>query len=138
MNPILTLCGYRCDLCLAFKPNVEKNPSNQQILSDGWFKYFGFRVEPASIICDGCMADHPRLIDQSCSVRSCALEKGVTNCSQCEQYICDKLNQRIVTFEEVRSRVGENIPEDDYYMFIQPYENKRRLDIFKATGEVIK
>ena len=35
MEPILTRCGYRCDLCLAYKPNVAGNPSNRQKLSDG-------------------------------------------------------------------------------------------------------
>ena len=50
MEPILTRCGYRCDLCLAYRPNVAKNPSNQQKLSDGWFKYFGFRLPPSEII----------------------------------------------------------------------------------------
>jgi hypothetical protein len=42
MEAILTRCGYRCDLCLAYKPNVLKNLENQKILSDGWYKYFGF------------------------------------------------------------------------------------------------
>ena len=29
MEPIITKCGYRCDLCLAYKPNLEKHPENQ-------------------------------------------------------------------------------------------------------------
>jgi hypothetical protein len=138
MEPILTRCGYRCDLCLAYRPNVEKQPSVQQKLSDGWFKYFGFRLEPTNIICDGCMMTHPRLIDLSCPVRSCVLEKGLENCSSCDRYGCGKLKERIVLYEEVRKRVGKEIPEDDYLCFIQPYENKRRLDNYRATGEIIK
>ncbi|PKO04517.1 MAG: hypothetical protein CVU41_16830 [Chloroflexi bacterium HGW-Chloroflexi-3] len=69
MKPILTRCGYRCDLCLAYKANVENNPSNQQKLSDGWYKYFGFRLPPEKIICDGCMSNNPKLIDQACLVK---------------------------------------------------------------------
>jgi len=56
MKAILTRCGYRCDLCLAYKPNIAKHPENQQILSDGWFKYFGFRLPAEVICCDGCNA----------------------------------------------------------------------------------
>lgn len=26
MEPIITRCGYRCDLCLAYKPNVVEKP----------------------------------------------------------------------------------------------------------------
>lgn len=138
MEPILTRCGYRCDLCLAYKQNVEKQPSDRQKLSDGWFNYFGFRIEPLNIICDGCMADHPRLIDQSCPVRPCVIEKGLDNCSSCDEYGCGKLKERIVVYEEVRQRIGKELPEEDYLYFIQPYENKRRLDTYRATGVIIK
>jgi hypothetical protein len=138
MQPVLSRCGYRCDLCLAYLPNVEKNHSNQQKLSDGWFKYFGFRIEPEFILCDGCMADHPRLIDQGCPVRPCVIEKGLNSCASCDEYVCEKLKERIVLYADVKRRIGQNIPEDDYFCFIHPYENKRRLDIYQQTGEVIK
>ena len=35
---ILSRCGFRCDLCLAYKKDIGKNDQGQ-ILSDGWFKY---------------------------------------------------------------------------------------------------
>jgi hypothetical protein len=138
MQPILTRCGYRCDLCLAYRPNVDKYPDNQQKLSDGWFNYFGFRIEPADILCDGCMAEQPKLIDQGCQVRPCVLEKGLDNCATCDEYVCDKLKERIVVYEEVKLRMGKDISTDDYVYFIQPYENKRRLDHYKQKGEIIK
>jgi hypothetical protein len=28
MDEVLARCGYRCDLCLAYRPNVEAEPSN--------------------------------------------------------------------------------------------------------------
>ena len=127
MEPILTRCGYRCDLCLAYRPNVENNPSNRQKLSDGWFKYFGFRIPPEKISCDGCMSDDPRLIDNACPVRPCVMEKGLNNCSECENYICDKLKERLVIYKEIKDRLNHVIPEDDYSCFIRPYENKKRL-----------
>ncbi len=134
MQPILTRCGYRCDLCLAYKPNVEhaQRPANRQKLSDGWFKYFGFRLPAAEICCDGCMSDNPKLIDTGCPVRPCVIEKGLDNCAQCEQYVCDKLKERLVVFDEIKQRVGAEIPDDDYRCFIQPYENKLRLDALRV------
>ena len=131
MEPILTRCGYRCDLCLAYKPNIEKNPANRQKLSDGWFKYFGFRLPASEICCDGCMSDNPKLIDRSCPVRPCVIKRGLDNCAQCEQYVCEKLKERLVVFEEVKRRIGAEIPDDDYVCFIKPYENKRRLDALR-------
>ncbi len=133
MEPILTRCGYRCDLCLAFKPNIAKHPTDRQKLSDGWYKYFGFRIAPADLCCDGCMSDNPKLIDTSCPVRPCALERGLDNCAQCEQYMCDKLKTRIVSLAEVRQRTGFEVPEHDYICFIRPYENTPRLDAYRSS-----
>ena len=133
MDPILTRCGYRCDLCLAYRPNVEKNPANQQKLSDGWFKYFGFRIPPESIICDGCLAENPKLIDKACPVRPCVIERGLENCAQCEDYACDKLAQRLVVREDIQQKAGGPITEDDYQCFIRPYENKLRLEAIRAS-----
>jgi hypothetical protein len=138
MKPVLSRCGYRCDLCLAYQPNIKREPTNQQKLSDGWFKYFGFRIESQDILCEGCMHDSPKLIDKDCPVRPCVIHKALENCAACDEYVCDKLQERIVSFEEIRRKFGQNIPQDDYYCFIQPYENKRRMDVLRKTGEVIK
>jgi len=138
VEPVLSRCGYRCDLCLAYKPNVEKTPSNQQMLSDGWLTYFGFRIEPDRILCDGCMAEGGRLIDQGCPVRPCACERNLPNCASCSNYICEKLKERVVELDSIERRFGTEIPIEDYYRFIQPYENKRRLEVYKQTRVVIK
>ncbi len=137
MHPILARCGNRCDLCLAYRPNIEKNPSNQQKLSDGWFKYFGFRIEPADIICNGCLGAQPESIDLSCPIRPCVIEKGFDSCAHCDEYVCEKFKERIVVYEDIKNKLGNEIPADDYICFIQPYENKRRLDILLSTGEII-
>lgn len=108
------------------------------------------------------MSESPRLIDQSCPVRPCVMEKGLDNCSQCEQYECEKLTQRLVVFEDEKAMSGEEmpdgdrqgrarlyaggemigewaeIPEDDYLCFIRPYENKQRLDaILTSKGKPV-
>lgn len=121
-------------MCLAYRPNIEKRPENRQKLSDGWHRYFGFRLPPAEICCDGCMAEaeHLHLIDQGCPVRPCVIKRGLDNCSQCEQYICDKLEQRLVTYEGVLEQVAVEIPADERECFIRPYENKERLDALRC------
>ena len=128
MELILTRCGYRCDLCLAYRPNIRANPDDRLKLSDGWFKYFGFRIPPEQIACDGCLSDNPKLIDSQCPVRPCVIERGRDNCAQCDEYVCDRLKERLVEYEGVRQRVGAEIPQEDRACFIRPYENKVRLD----------
>jgi len=128
MEQILTRCGYRCDLCLAWRPNVEANPANQQALSDGWHEYFGFRIPPEKIACDGCMSNEPRLIDDACPVRPCVIRRGVANCAECPDYVCDRLKERLVEYETLAAERSRPIPPEDRARFIEPYENKARLD----------
>jgi hypothetical protein len=132
MERILSRCGYRCDLCLAYRPNVQANPSNQQNLSDGWHKYFGFRIPPEKIMCDGCMADDPHLVDNACPVRPCVIERALRNCAGCADYECERLAERLVNYEDVAARFGSPIPEEDRARFIAPYENKQRLEELRA------
>ena len=130
MKDIITYCGYRCNLCLAYKDNV-KSEKDKQKFSDGLFKYFGFRMDPEECYCEGCRKDEtkdPKPLDTNCPVRPCAIEKEMENCANCENYICNKLRKRIVEYEKVAARYGKPIPEEDYNNFIKPYENKKVLD----------
>jgi hypothetical protein len=138
MDQVLARCGYRCDLCLAYLPNVEANPTNQRILSDGWHKYFGFRIPAEQIVCDGCMADNPRLIDKSCPVRPCVIQRGIANCSECSDFICNKLADRLVVYENLAAKHRSPIPPEDRDRFIAPYENKARLDLLRGAGGMRK
>jgi hypothetical protein len=134
MQPVLARCGYRCDLCLAYQPNVQKDPSSQQVLSDGWYKYFGFRIPPEQILCDGCLSADSKTIDQNCLVRPCVIAKGLNNCAGCEDYACENLGDRLVVYEEMAARFADPIPQEDRRLFILPYENKQRLEKLRATN----
>ncbi len=133
MTEILARCGYRCDLCLAFRPNVEANPANQQSLSDGWHKYFGFRIPPDRIICDGCRAENGRLIDKTCPVRPCVIARALAHCAECPDYICDKVADRLVVYERLAATRSDPVPVEDRARFIEPYENKARLERLRGS-----
>jgi hypothetical protein len=129
MDELLSRCGFRCDLCMAYRLNVESHPENRQLLSDGWFKYFGFHIQPENIICDGCLSDQCITLDKDCRVRPCVMDKGLDNCGLCEIFGCDKLKERLVTFEGIQAHFTEPIPDEDRERFIRPYEN---AILFKA------
>jgi len=133
MEPILSRCGYRCDLCLAYAPNVSAHPENQQKLSDGWFTHFGFRIQPEDILCDGCWSENSRLIDAGCPVRPCVIARGLQNCAYCNQLDCTLLAERLVVRKEIEQRLGASIPEEDYRDFIRPYENASRLQEIRSS-----
>ena len=131
---LLTRCGYRCDLCLAYKENVEKD-DRRNILSEGWNKYFGFRINPEDIICDGCLQNdciNSKLLDADCQIRPCVIEKGYENCGQCDEFICSKFKERLVDFDDMKKEHGE-ISKSDYKSFISAYENGKRLSTLKQA-----
>ncbi|MDY6872824.1 MAG: DUF3795 domain-containing protein [Chloroflexota bacterium] len=127
MEPVLSLCGMRCDLCLAYHPNLVAHPENAQFLSDGWEKYFGFQIPPEQIHCDGCFATGNPTLDDECPVRPCVTERGLADCAACEDYVCKKLEQRLTRFEDIQAKFDAPIPEEDRRLFILPYENADRL-----------
>jgi len=130
---IVTRCGYRCDLCLAYKGNIG-DPADQEKISDGWFRCYGFRIPPEGIRCDGCLTpdrERPNLVDKRCPVRACVLEKGLENCAHCGEYVCEKLAGRIVSRAAVEAKLGRIIPEQDYRDFVRPYESRPVLDALR-------
>ena len=150
MEPILSYCGMRCDLCLAFKPNLTKHPENRQILSDGWHEYFGFRIPPEKIYCNGCRDNANLTLDEDCPVRPCVIDKKLDNCAQCqdmlyedmickdmlcEDMICETLKERLVDFEELQRDYGRPIPPADRFRFIFPYENAHRLEELRKSEQ---
>jgi hypothetical protein len=65
------------------------------------------------------------------------MEKGLANCSQCEQYVCEKLTERLVVYEQINAKIKIEIPEDDRLCFILPYENKQRLDEMRSRAKLV-
>lgn len=105
-----------------------ESDDRRALLSDGWHKYFGFRIPPERIVCDGCTAPgQPRLVDTGCPVRPCVLARGLEHCGKCPDYVCDKLKERLVNRKEIEERMGETMPEEDYRLFIMPYESRGRF-----------
>ena len=137
MEKIIARCGYRCDLCPAFKENI-RGEEDQQRVSDGWYRYYGFRIPPETICCDGCLAeecDRPRRIDPGCKVRLCAKQRGLPNCAYCNEYICDELAAKMVDTDEIVKRAAP-VPQEDHVRFIEPYNNRKTLDgIRKDAGK---
>jgi hypothetical protein len=123
-------CGFQCSGCPAYKENI-KNPTDQQKVSDGWYKYFGFRIPPEEIYCDGCMAaeaDNPKLLDKNCPVRPCARHRGIDSCGHCPDYGCKNIKSRIIDYQSIAAKFPDGISDEDYRSFIKPYENRKVLE----------
>jgi hypothetical protein len=124
MSETLGYCGYRCDLCPAYHENL-KPETDRQAISDGWHKYFGFRIPAERISCPGCAADADTL-DKDCPVRPCAAQKGMDTCARCPSFGCDQLRSRMDIVESVLAKFGD-ISQKDHDLFFLPYLGRDRL-----------
>jgi hypothetical protein len=132
MEPIVSKCGYRCDLCPAYETNI-KSEADKQRMSDAWNKYCGFDVPPEVIkSCSGCVASGG---DETCTVRPCATEKNLENCAHCEQFGCDKLKSKMDFVEQNVKVKLSDIPEEDYNLFIKPFISKECLQKIRESLE---
>jgi len=91
MDKIFSKCGMRCDLCLIYRPNVEKEDRRAEVCN-AWKKMWdGYNPEPTTTICDGCSCDDDAatLFSPACETRNCVIEKGYKHCGYCDRYPCD-------------------------------------------------
>lgn len=80
----------RCDLCLLYRENAEKEDRRAEICQVFRKIYPGFEPDPAQIICDGCSCgqDHAVLFDPHCQTRKCVIGKGLPHCGYCDEFPC--------------------------------------------------
>ena len=137
MKDLIGKCGFNCSRCGSYKENLETVEDRQRI-SNGWFKYFGFRMNPQKLLrCDGCQAsqeENPiRYIN--CKIRKCALYNGVETCANCSACPCEdvKANSSGHTREKVMARLGTAIPEEGYLAFLEPYQGVEHLAEIRAS-----
>lgn len=138
MDDIIARCGFKCNLCLIYRENLKKDERNRQIFRDGLEKYYGEKLTLEECYCDGCMTDdseNPVRITKDCKIRPCAISKGLQNCGLCEHYPCQDLEKKFVERSKVEARYGAPIAEEDYQLFIMPYESRQVLDKIKRERQ---
>ncbi len=130
-KPIVSKCGYRCDLCPAQESKL-KSEADKKIMCDAWNKYLGGNIEPEAIsTCGGCQAEGNQG-DESCSVRPCAIGRGVETCAHCEEFACEKVKSKMNFVEESVKDVS-NIPQPDFKKFIEPFFGGRHLSKIRES-----
>ena len=140
MKDLFSKCGCNCGRCPSYKENLQTDEDRQRC-SDGWYKYLGFRLSPGKLrLCDGCQApdDENPVRYQNCYVRRCAVRNDVETCAHCSVYPCEDVKnlheiQRADAGERIAARLGTPIPEEDYLIFIEPYEGIKHLDEIRAS-----
>jgi hypothetical protein len=131
MEEMIGLCGYRCDLCQFYIKNAKGENHKERVCQD-FNRLFGYNVQPADVECVGCR-NKGKHADADCPVKPCALAKGVENCAHCEEFICDRLRERLEFTEGFLKNNKKPISKEDFSRYIEPYQSKERLLKIKTT-----
>lgn len=92
---LIAACGLVCSECEAFVATRAGDADAIRRLAERWSAEFGVTVPAASVWCDGCMviAERRGAHVDDCEVRDCVLARGLTDCSACDLYVCDMLEE---------------------------------------------
>jgi len=88
----ISFCGINCSACPAYKATHSGNGSKLAEVAKSWSSE-EFPLGPDDVLCDGCHAERVAKFAPECTTRQCGLEKGVANCAECEEYVCEKLEK---------------------------------------------
>jgi len=136
-NEVYSRCGNRCDLCLIYRPNVEKEDRRAEICAT-WDKLGSEKYDPAAVICDGCLAQGDGKMCFSagaCKARPCAIKRGIPHCGHCRDFPCGDFTAEPGADEfhrEMERRGVDWTAKDDEMM--EPYNPKRYMDEWRKTN----
>lgn len=139
---IYAKCGFTCSSCAAYKDNV-KTKKQRQRGSEAWKRFYGFKLKPENMYCDGCQVpdekNKSKLLKymRACSIRVCAFKNKIKTCAHCSQYHQCMYNLVIfysgVNRKSVEKHVGTPISDRDYHDFVEPFENRTHLKKIRAS-----
>jgi len=127
-------CGMRCDLCLIYRPNVEKE-DRREILCHAWKKiWHGFEPDPKTVICDGCCDRQDGILfSPSCETRKCVISKGLPHCGYCGNYPCPIFPAEPTPEETVQKIEVEKQWTWEDEALMEAYACKRNMDEFRRN-----
>lgn len=73
--------------------------------------------------------------EDDCAVRVCVLKKGIPNCAHCSDYPCDKAKEKPLDRAGIERHRGGAILDEEYRLYVQPYEADRNLQEESGTDK---
>lgn len=94
---MLAPCGINCALCDTYLATIADDDKMRQSVADKWSALFHHPFRKEDINCVGCTNDgiHGIYCGTLCEIRPCAQAKGISDCKQCPDYLCEPLRKNL-------------------------------------------
>ena len=96
MRNMIAYCGLDCEKCDAYLATIHDDQALREKTAKLWAELNQAPILPEHINCEGCRVDGVKTVycENYCSIRQCALKKGVTTCSSCaEMETCQTIGE---------------------------------------------
>ena len=110
MERMIAKCGIICTECDAYIATQNDDFEMKKKIANEWTKRYDFKFTPETINCDGCQVDTGQLcswVTNVCKIRTCAIEKCVTTCAECDDYGCEILVASFLDVPEAKVLLDE-------------------------------
>ncbi len=93
MSKMIAYCGLVCSNCPTFLATKNDDDVAREKTAALYAEKFGLDLKPEDINCEGCKSVRGKLIGfcQVCEIRRCCSEKGLENCTLCDEQPCENL-----------------------------------------------
>jgi hypothetical protein len=89
---IVACCGLVCSSCPAYLASQANDEAAAKAVAEEWSKNYGVDCRVEHVWCDGCTLPGRKCAHcGECEIRSCCVEHGLANCSECPDYPCGPL-----------------------------------------------
>lgn len=88
----IAVCGLNCARCGIYQASYNKDREWQKRIGKSIFGEDA-DINPETIRCGGCRGSLEIHWSEDCNLRKCAEEKGHTYCFECDDFVCDKLEE---------------------------------------------
>lgn len=85
MRDMIAYCGLDCEKCDAYLATINDDQTLREKTAKLWAELNNAPILPEHINCKGCRTDGVKTVfcENLCSIRQCALKKGVATCGDC-------------------------------------------------------
>ena len=87
MKQLIGYCGLDCEKCDAYIATKHNDQALREKTARLWSELNNVPILPEHIDCEGCRFNGKKTVfcNSLCTIRQCALEKGVATCGDCSE-----------------------------------------------------